>query len=113
MEGRNWTGRIAVGVGLDQGIQRFHTECTLAPRPIRRKASGGVILWVARGRTVLPEHLIACGRDRWIKIDSAFLLTPAGGNRRSVDGTGWITINRATYDACLDPRYCQPKGNRS
>lgn len=56
---------------------------------------------------------IAREQDRWIKIASAFPLSPAGGNRRGVNGTDWITIDRATYDACLDPRDYRPRGDGS
>lgn len=40
--------------------------------------------------------------DRWIKIASAFPSSPASRNRRGVNKTDWIPIDRATYDACLD-----------
>jgi uncharacterized LabA/DUF88 family protein len=41
--------------------------------------------------------------DRWIKIASAFPSSPTSRNRRGVNKTDWIRIDRATYDACLDP----------
>lgn len=45
---------------------------------------------------------IAQEQGRWIKIASAF---PAGArNRRGIERTDWIQINRAMYDACLDRR---------
>ena len=34
---------------------------------------------------------------------SAFPFSPASPNRRGINGTDWIKIDRATYDACLDP----------
>ena len=42
--------------------------------------------------------------DRWIKIASAFPVSPTSQNRRGIDRTDWIRIDRATYDACLDRR---------
>jgi uncharacterized LabA/DUF88 family protein len=45
---------------------------------------------------------LAREQGRWIKIASAY---PAGAyNRRGINKTDWITIDRATYDACRDPR---------
>ena len=40
--------------------------------------------------------------DRWIKVASVFPSSPTYRNRRGVNGTDWIRIDRATYDACID-----------
>ncbi|MCE2519939.1 MAG: NYN domain-containing protein [Alphaproteobacteria bacterium] len=45
---------------------------------------------------------------RWLKIVSAF---PHGGratSTRGIDGTDWFRMDRAFYDACLDPRDYRP-----
>ncbi len=47
---------------------------------------------------------IAREQDRWIKIASAFPASPATPRRRGINGTDWIRVERAEYDACLDPR---------
>lgn len=47
---------------------------------------------------------IAKEQGRWIKIASAFPDSPNASNRRGVNKTDWIRIDRATYDACIDPR---------
>ena len=47
---------------------------------------------------------IAREQRRWIKIASAFPVSPSAPNRRGIDKTDWIRIDRATYDACLDRR---------
>jgi uncharacterized LabA/DUF88 family protein len=46
---------------------------------------------------------IAAEQERWFKIVSAFPLSPASSNRRGVNKTDWIRIDRALYDQCLDP----------
>ncbi len=53
-------------------------------------------------------RFIAHERNKWIKIVSAFPLSPTTRNRRGIDKTDWIPINRATYDGCLDPRDYRP-----
>lgn len=53
---------------------------------------------------------IAQEQDRWIKIASAFPDSPTTRNRRGVNKTDWIRIERTTYDACLDRRDYRPKG---
>ena len=54
-------------------------------------------------RTISQEQ------DRWIKVASAFPLSPTTLNRRGINKTDWIGIDRATYDACLDKRDYRPK----
>ena len=53
-------------------------------------------------------RLIARERRRWIKIASAYPYSPAY-KVRGINKTDWIPIDRATYDACLDPRDYRPK----
>ena len=52
---------------------------------------------------------IAREQDRWIKAACAFPASPVVDKPRGINGTDWIKINRATYDACLDPRDYRPK----
>jgi uncharacterized LabA/DUF88 family protein len=52
---------------------------------------------------------IARQQIRWIRIACAYPSSPASANRRGINGTDWIKIDRATYDACLDPRDYRPK----
>lgn len=52
---------------------------------------------------------IAKHQDRWIKVASAFPVSPASNNRKGINWTDWIRIDRATYDQCLDPNDYRPK----
>jgi uncharacterized LabA/DUF88 family protein len=52
---------------------------------------------------------IARRSDRWIKLASAYPNSPTSRNRRGINGTDWIKIDRATYDKCLDPNDYRPK----
>lgn len=49
-------------------------------------------------------RVIAKEQERWIKIASAFPVSPAARNRRGINLTDWIQIDRITYDTCLDAR---------
>ena len=49
-------------------------------------------------------RVIASEQDRWIKVASAFPVSPVIPKQRGIDKTDWIPIERALYDACLDPR---------
>jgi len=52
---------------------------------------------------------IAATQNRWLKISCAFPVSPVSNNRRGINGTDWIKIDRAMYDACLDPRNYRPE----
>jgi uncharacterized LabA/DUF88 family protein len=52
---------------------------------------------------------ISTQQARWIKVACAFPSSPTAENRRGINGTEWITIDRATYDACVDPLDYRPK----
>lgn len=47
---------------------------------------------------------IAKQQNRWIKVACAYPLSPTTRNRRGIEKTDWIKIDRASYDACLDQR---------
>jgi hypothetical protein len=53
--------------------------------------------------------MIAEGQGRWLKIACAFPSGPTSLNRRGINGTDWIRIDRALYDSCLDTRDYRPK----
>ncbi len=53
---------------------------------------------------------IAKQQIQWIRIACAFSYSPASANRRGINGSDWIKIDHATYDACLDTRDYRPKG---
>jgi len=52
--------------------------------------------------------VISREQNRWIKVASAYPFSPAV-KFRGINGTEWIRIERATYDACLDARDYRPK----
>ena len=54
-------------------------------------------------------RILAKSQDRWIKIVSAFPTSPTSKNRRGINGTDWIRIDRTLYDSCIDPRDYRPK----
>jgi uncharacterized LabA/DUF88 family protein len=54
-------------------------------------------------------RLVAGFQNRWIKMASAFPDGPAATNHRGINNTDWCPIDKATYDACVDPRDYRPK----
>ena len=51
---------------------------------------------------------IARQYNRWIKIASVLPDSPTVTNRRGINHTDWIRLDRSTYDACIDPRDFRP-----
>ena len=49
-------------------------------------------------------RIIARQQDRWIRMACAYPVSPTILNKRGINGTQWIKIDRATYDTCLDPK---------
>ncbi len=45
---------------------------------------------------------IAIAQKRWIKIASTFPVSPTCKNKRGINKTDWIKIDRQTYDSCID-----------
>lgn len=45
---------------------------------------------------------IARRQYRWIKLASAFPSSPTSRNRRGINNTDWIRMDRDLYDSCLD-----------
>jgi hypothetical protein len=95
-------------VGQEKGIDvRIALD---AVRLVLDGACNVVILFSQDLSEVAEEvRLIAIRTGRWVKIVSAFPSSPAYRNRRGINKTDWIPIDRATYDACLDPRDYRPK----
>jgi uncharacterized LabA/DUF88 family protein len=54
-------------------------------------------------------RVVAGFQNRWIKIASAFPDAAMAHNRRGINRTDWCPIDKATYDACIDPRDYRPK----
>lgn len=54
-------------------------------------------------------RVIARERGRWIKIASAFPFSPTTRNRRGIEKTDWIRIDRTLYERCLDRRDYRPR----
>ena len=48
-------------------------------------------------------------QNRWIKAACAFLISPTVQKTRGINGTDWIRVDRATCDACIDPKDYRPK----
>ena len=46
----------------------------------------------------------ARSEDRWLKVVSAYPVSPTASATRGINKTDWFRMDRAFYDACLDPQ---------
>ena len=55
---------------------------------------------------------VAQKQNRWIKVACAYPISPTTRNRRGIDKTDWIHIDRETYEKCIDHRDYRPKKSK-
>lgn len=74
---------------------------------LARQESIDVVLIFSQDQDLaeVAEEIRSISRDqnRWIKIASAYPVGTNTTNRRGIDRTDWIRLDRADYDGCVDP----------
>ncbi len=72
----------------------------------RREYDVALVLSQDQDLSEVAEEIRTIAREqrRWIKIASAFPSSPTSRNRRGINKTDWIRIDRELYDQCLDRR---------
>ena len=72
----------------------------------RRAHDVALVLSQDQDLSEVAEEIPTIAREqrRWIKIASAFPHSPASRNRRGINKTDWIRIDRKLYGRCLDHR---------
>ena len=103
-------GSTTVLVGQEKGVDvRIALDIV---RYAREKAFDvAVVFSQDQDLSEVADEVRDIGReqDRWMKIASAYPVSPVSSNGRGVNGTDWLKIDRATYDACIDPSDYRPK----
>jgi uncharacterized LabA/DUF88 family protein len=113
---RNQTVRLADGtehtflVGQEKGVD-VRLALDIVRLAHRRVYDVAVVFSQDQDLSEVADEVrvIAQEQDRWIKMASAFPASPTSRNKRGINRTDWIQLDRATYDACLDPRDYRPK----
>ncbi len=78
---------------------------------LRREYDVALIFSQDQDLSEVAEEIRAIAKEqgRWIKIACAFPFSPTSRNRRGINRTDWIHIDRNTYDQCLDSRDYRPR----
>ncbi|MGB2590453.1 MAG: NYN domain-containing protein [Candidatus Acidiferrum sp.] len=114
---RNKTVRLANGSmhtilhGEEKGID-VRIALDVIGMAVRNEYDVAVVFSQDQDLSEVADELrvIARQQGRWIKMVCPFPMSPTRQNRRGINGTDWIRIERAAYDACVDPRdYRRPK----
>lgn len=115
---RNQTVQIAPGttttvlVGQEKGID-VRLALDIIALAHQRVYDVGIIFSQDQDLSEVADEirLIARSQGRWIKLVSAFPVSPTQPNKRGIQGTDWEKIDRTLYDACIDPRDYRPKSD--
>jgi len=77
---------------------------------VRNKYDVAVVFSQDQDLSEVADEIRAIARQqgRWIRIGCAYPMSPTRTNRRGINGTQWIQIDRKTYDACIDPKDYRP-----
>ncbi len=103
-------GEITRLVGQEKGID-VRIALDIVGQGVERNYDVAVVFSQDQDLSEVADELrqLATRQDRWIKIASAFPRSPTSRNRRGVNGTDWLPIDRTLYDGCLDARDYRPK----
>jgi uncharacterized LabA/DUF88 family protein len=113
VDGQNlfYAAKHAFGhVGREEGI-----DVRIAPGIVRlarsREYDVALVFSQDQDLSEVADEIRAIAREqgRWIKTASAYPSSPASTNRRGINETDWIRLDRATFDLALDPRGYRPK----
>jgi len=113
---RNQTVKLPNGsthtflVGQEKGVD-VRLSIDVVRKAMRNEFDVAVLFTQDQDLSEVAEEIreIASEQGRWILVASAYPVSPTTSNRRGVNKTDWIKIDRATYDACIDPYDYRPK----
>jgi uncharacterized LabA/DUF88 family protein len=103
-------GKATTRIGREKGI-----DVRIALDIVRLARSGALDIALVFSQdqdlSEVANEIRAIARDqgRWIKMACAFPVSPTYANRRGIERTDWIRLDRATYDLAIDPRDYRPK----
>lgn len=100
-DGNTWSGLVAEEKGIDV---RIALDVVRMARQDQYDVA--VIFSQDQDFSEVADEIRALSNesDRWIKIASAFPVSPTSRNKRGINGSDWIRVNRTVYDACIDPK---------
>jgi hypothetical protein len=101
---------VTVLVGREKGVD-VRLALDVVRLAHRQEFDVALIFSQDQDLSEVADELRVIGQEqaRWIKVACAFPVSPVVPKPRGINHSDWIKIDRATYDACLDPRDYRPK----
>jgi uncharacterized LabA/DUF88 family protein len=108
---RNKTVKIAGGAthtflhGEEKGID-VRIALDVIGMAVRNEYDVAVVFSQDQDMSEVADEIrvIARQQGRWIRIACAYPISPTSTNRRGINGSQWVQIDRNQYDACIDPK---------
>ena len=105
--------RQRVRAGYEKGVD---VRIALDAISLTRKENFDVVVFFSQDQDLSEAAVeirnLAKEQNRWIKVASAFPYNPAK-RAIGIQKTDWIKIDKATYDACIDPKDYRSKKFRT
>ncbi len=102
-----------IRTGYEKGVD---VRIALDALSLTRKENFDVVLFFSQDQDLSEAAVeirsLAKEQNRWIKVASAFPFNPAK-RTIGINKTDWIKIDKATYDACIDPKDYRSKKFRT
>jgi uncharacterized LabA/DUF88 family protein len=98
-------GTVAtIRVGQEKGID-LRLALDVVRLSLERAFDVAIIFSQDQDLSELADEVrrIATQQNRWVKLACAFPASSTYTNRRGINKTDWIRIEKDTYDACIDP----------
>ena len=93
-----------IRVGQEKGID-LRLALDVVRLSLEQAFDVGVIFSQDQDLSELADEVrrISALQNRWVKLACAFPYSEGYANRRGINRTDWIRIDKAVYDTCLDP----------
>ncbi len=104
-----YRGRVSTG-GQEKGVD-VSLAIDLVQATYEQRYEAAIIVSQDSdfGPAVRLAKQIARAQDRRLVFESCFPVGPGSPSWRGIRGTTWVRIDKATYDACRDPREYRPR----
>ena len=94
----------SVVVGEEKGID-VRLALDIIGKAVRNEFDVAVVFSQDQDLSEVADEFrtIAHQQNRWLRIACAYPVGPAATNKRGINGTQWIKIDKTSYDLCIDP----------
>lgn len=102
-------GSLSFLVGQEKGID-IRIALDIVRLALKKEYDVAIIFSQDQDLSEVAEEIrdISKLQDRWIKVVSAFPVSPTCKNTRGINKCDWVRIDKAMYDKCIDGNDYRP-----